>query len=256
MIFIGILLLLVAAGLLRWRQVTVRKLTAMTGAETVPCADLAALRDAAAEAAGPGSFRLACEVIGTAEAGDAGLLTAELSSTKCVWHRHVVRRRYESVSTDSKGNRTRTTTTERVAEHSTSTPFVVRDASGTMVVDPGDVTIDRAERVVNRFDPAGVSGLLSVTGLSGVTPSGGGTLGYEYEEWVVRPGQRMYVLGEASDRDGRFVIAKPEEGQFVVSTRSEEELTRGATRDRMIATIAAPVAAVAGLALVVAGVLS
>jgi hypothetical protein len=86
-----------------WAQVMSRRLKAMARVETVACRDLASLRDAAARAAGAGAFSLVCEVAGTTEPGDTGLLTAELSKVECVWHRHVVMRHYEDTSTGSEG---------------------------------------------------------------------------------------------------------------------------------------------------------
>ena len=79
----------------------------------------------------------------------------------------------------------------------------------------------------------------------------GGTLGFEYKEWVVRPGQRVYLLGEASDRSGRLVVGKPSSGPYVFSTRSEQELAHSFRTQRTVARIGAAVAGVAGLVLLV-----
>jgi len=260
MIVGGIVLLVVAVGAMVWNRITNKRLKAMAGAETVGCADLASLRDAAVEAAGPGAFNYVCEVTGETEAGDDGLLTSELSKTECIWHRHVVRRKYEDVTTDSQGRRQRTTRTETVAELTSSAQFHVRDSSGRVLVDPAGVVPDRAEQVVNRFEPRppGSSGAFNVS-LFGITLSGNGhdsTLGYEYEEWVVRPGRRLYVLGEASDRSGRLVMGKPSKGPYVLSTRSEEELVGHARTQQRLAAIGAALAGVAGVVLLVAGLIA
>jgi hypothetical protein len=261
----GLVLLVLAACAFLWQRKAAARLRAMVVAETVGCADLAALRDAAAQAAGPGVFSHMCEIVGAAEAGEHGLLTAELSKVECVWHRQVVRRRYEKVQTDSKGNRSRSTTTETVHEASSSSPFHVRDASGSVLVDPGKVDIDAAERVVDRFEDRRTAAgqpapaFEFTISLFGLNLSGGGhgdgTIGYEYKEWVVRPGQRLYVLGEASDRTGRLVVGEPANGHFVLSTRSEEELSGRTRREQMISAAAAAVAGVAGVVLLVLGVL-
>jgi hypothetical protein len=255
----GIVLVAVAVGALVWSRITKNRLDAMAGAETVGCADLASLRDAAAEAAGPGAFNYVCEVTGDTEPGEGGLLNSELSKTECVWHRHIVRRKYESVTTDAQGRRQRSTRTETVAELSSSAPFHLRDASGRVLVDPAGADPDRPEQVVNRFEPRPPgSGAFDVS-LFGISLSGNGrdsTLGYEYEEWVVRPGRRLYVLGEASDRSGRLVVGKPSKGPYVVSTRSEEELAGNARTQQRLAAIGAAVAGVAGVVLLVAGLIA
>jgi hypothetical protein len=225
----------------------------------VSTVDLVALRDAAAEAAGPGAFSYVCEVTGDTEPGEGGLLTSELSKTECVWHRHVVRRKYEATTTDAQGRRQRTTRTETVAELASSAPFRLRDSSGLVLVDPAGVVPDRPEQVVNRFEsrPPGAGGFdVSLFGITLSSNGGDSTLGYEYEEWVVRPGRRLYVLGEASDRSGRLVVGKPSKGPYVVSTRSEEELVGHARTRQRLAAIGSAVAGVAGVVLLVAGLIA
>ena len=255
----GIALLVVAVGMAVWAQVMSRRLRAMARVETVACRDLASLRDAAAQAAGPGAFSLVCEVTGTTEPGDTGLLKAELSKVECLWHRHVVARCYEETRTDSRGNRTSTTKRETVAERTSAVPFRVRDSTGTVLVDPAGARFDHAEKVVDRFEdrPHGLTGSFTVS-LFGLDLSAGGgnsTLGFEYKEWVVRSGQRMYLLGEASDRSGRLVVGKPSSGPYILSTRSEQELAHSFRTQRTVARIGVAVAGVAGLILLVIGLL-
>lgn len=83
------------------------------------------------------------------------------------------------------------------------------------------------------------------------------TIGYEYQEWVIRPGQRLYVLGEVHDKIGPLVIGKPEQGgHFIISTRSEEEVRASTRTQHRALAIGIPIAAVAGLVLVVVGAIS
>jgi hypothetical protein len=91
-----------------------------------------------------------------------------------------------------------------------------------------------------------------------VLRSGGssGTLGFEYEEWVIRPGARLYVHGEVSDASGRVAFAKPDKGRYIISTRSEEQIVGSAERGATIARVITGVLLVAGIALVIAGLLS
>lgn len=254
----GIVLLVVAAGMAVWAWVVTRRLETMARVETVGCGDLASLRDAAAQAAGPGAFSLVCEVTGTTRPGDEGALTAELSKVECVWHRHVVARRYEDADTDSQGRTTRTTKTETVAELSSAAPFRVADPSGSLLVDPAGGMFDHAEQVVSRFEPhsQATEGLsVSLPGINITAGRGNRTLGYEYNEWVVRPGARVYLLGEASDRTGRLAVGKPSSGPYILSTRSEQELAGGLRTQQKVARIGLLVAGVAGVILLLAGLL-
>jgi hypothetical protein len=80
---------------------------------------------------------------------------------------------------------------------------------------------------------------------------GGGrrTLGYKYEEQIVPVGKPIYVLGEASDAGGQLAIRKPTKKgtSFIVSLKSEEELTRSAAGTATGLTVGAAIAAVAGV---------
>jgi E3 Ubiquitin ligase len=82
------------------------------------------------------------------------------------------------------------------------------------------------------------------------------TIGFQYTEWALRPGTPLYVLGEVHDRAGALVIGPPSDRKqhFVVSTRSEEQLTASArSRQRWLSRIGAG-AGVVGLVLVVLGI--
>jgi E3 Ubiquitin ligase len=258
MVVAGIVLLVVTAGLLVWERLASRRLAAMARTGTVRCADLASMRDAA-----PGAFSLACEVSGAAEPGERGLLTSELSKTGCVWFAYTISRRFEKVS-HSEGRSTRSVDSRTVAKGASSTPFRVRDDSGAVLVDPEGAEFDRSERVVNQFErypPGGeltsrFSGIDFTAGPGDLSGMGfGRTLGYAFEEWVLRPGQRVYVLGEASDRGGQLLVGKPSKGPYLVSTRSEQELARSARTQRTVARAAAALAGVGGAALLLLGLL-
>jgi hypothetical protein len=75
----------------------------------------------------------------------------------------------------------------------------------------------------------------------------------QHQEWGIPTGQRLYVLAEASDRDGRLAMAKPEKGRFMISTQSEDDLRKSATTGVTIATVLAVVAGLAGAVVVVLG---
>jgi hypothetical protein len=140
--------------------------------------------------------------------------------------------------------------------------YALRDAQGLLIgVDPGGTDPDGVEQSVDHFEPhSGGGRSLELFGLrvpDFLTNSADPTLGYEYREWILRPGATLYILGEVHDRVGPLVIGKPEgEGHFIVSSRSEQELRRSrATKHKIIAGCVL-IAFFGGLALLVAGILA
>jgi len=79
------------------------------------------------------------------------------------------------------------------------------------------------------------------------------TIGIESKEWGIVPGQRLYVLAEASDRGGRLAMMKPAEGKFVISTRTEDELRASKRGFVNVARVLAIVLAAIGVVLIVLG---
>lgn len=231
-----------------------RKMHAMVTTETYTVRQLGELRDAAAEAAGPGAFRQVCEVKGVARRGPEGPLASEIGGKKCVWHRHVVSRKYWDTQRDKDGNRRRVERTEKVAEMTSENPFAVEDETGRVLVHPKGTSIDDLPKVVDRFErekPQRTK--LKMGKFSMSLPSGrSGTIGYRYEEWILKPGARLYVLGEASDGYGELVVEKPGGGPFVISTKDEMELIQHARKFQRIAVV---IGAVALVVAVVLGVL-
>ncbi|GAA2852413.1 hypothetical protein GCM10010472_06990 [Pseudonocardia halophobica] len=262
MVWFGIILLLAAGGCLWGAGRSRRKVHAMTAAETLSVPELLELQGISAELTGPGQFRKVCEVVGETAAAPVGLLRSELAGVDCVWHAHRVQRRYKHYDRDSDGDTRVTTRTETVAEISSPHGWALRRDGHTIGVDHGGRRPDGVETVVDRFEPAhdhrpqgALAGAISVLGAL----AGGDrdeTIGYQHTEWVLRPGTRMYVLGEVDDRDGPLVVRAPRDGSpFVMSTKTEEELTDSArTGQRIWAWIGAGLG-LAGLALVVLAVL-
>jgi hypothetical protein len=161
--------------------------------------------------------------------------------------------------TETVNNETRRTRVERediVSDLTSSAPFVVSDGSGQVAVAPEGASVDHPERVVDRFDPQTASVPANLAGVVGtLLRSGGesGTLGFRYQEWIIRPGARLYVHGEVADATGRLAFAKPAQGRYIISTRSEEQIVGAAQRNAGIALAAAAVAAIAGVVLIVLG---
>jgi hypothetical protein len=236
------------------------RLHEMIVTETYTAKDLAELQKAAAGAVGEGAFKYRSEVKGSAEAGPDGVLRAELSDSECVWHRHVVTRKYWTTEQrkDSDGNyRTRRVErTEKVATRESEQPFFVRDQTGAVAVHPADAMQDM-EKVVERFEAADETGghteiSLGKFNLSIPTSKREGTIGYKYEEWILRAGKDLYVLGDVVDPGGQLAITKPE----FVTTKDEETMIAKVKFQAKISLVLAILAAPVGVILILVDLLS
>lgn len=258
MLVAGAVLLLVAVGAFFFARHERGKARTATATETLKCGDVAALSQGVADEVGGGDFTQRCEAVGTAKAGPDGLVPAPESKADAVWVRTKVIHKYwvmEEERRDGRTTRTRREREETVSENTSIAPFALADDTGTVLIHPDGADIDRPEQVVDRFDPR-----------SSVNEDGGffasllragsdtGTLGFQHQEWIIRPGEELYVQGEVADRTGALVFAKPQDGgAFLVSTRSEEEIVSGAERNAKLALGGAVVAAVVGVVLLIAG---
>ncbi len=256
---IGGVLAAAAVGLFLGAGAQRRKVYAMKSTQTATAADLRALADSVAKEIGAGSFNQVTEVKGAVEC-DAPL-AGELSGAACVHYAMSVVREWEETAwkTDSQGNRTQETHkgSDTVASNTRSVRFRVRDATGAIDVDPAGAKIE-GEKAVSQFQPGEpTGGSISFggfrIGLPGFGGSGRKTVGYRYEETVLRVGATVYVLGEAVDAGGTLCVRKPaaKDARFLVSTLSEEELVRRAGSAATGLSIAAAISLVAAAALAV-----
>src|SRR4051812_579797 len=264
MLIAGVILIVIAVVPLLIGRSHRGKARDAASTETLTCGDLTQLSSGVGQEVGPGDFSQRCEVVGRAEAGEGGVLSAPHSGTEAVWHRSQVIHRYWQYETRTVGDETQRTRVEKdevVSDITSAAPFVVSDGSGQVVVSPEGAEIDHPERVVDRFEPY-TDGAPAPSGLAGVLSSvlragaQSGTLGFRYQEWILRPGARLYVNGEVSDASGRLAFAKPADGRFIVSTRSEEQIVGSAEKTALWSTVGAGVAAVAGVALIIAGLVA
>jgi hypothetical protein len=238
MLVFGVILLVVGVACFYFATQTQKEVHAMMAAETLSGPELEELRSISDDLGARGSFRKICEVVGAAHPGPQGMLRAELTGTECVWYGNRVQRRYTEYSRDSEGRQTSSTQTETVAEHSSPEPFALLRDGHVIVVDHGGQKPDGAQQVTDRFVPgerrteSGFLGALSA--LAG--KQGDETLGYQYTEWVLRPGTAMYVLGEVHDMRGALTIGRPADRKhpFLISTKSEEELTADARGEQKL----------------------
>ncbi len=225
----------------------------MKSVQTSTAAELARSAADVSKEIGVGSFSQQAEVKGTAEC--ASPLKSEMNGSDCVWYRSTVTREYEESYTerDSEGH-TKTGTrrgSETVSSNERSVPFQLRDESGTITIDPEGASID-GERIVSQFEQGDRGPSLSFGNFRlnlGALGSGRRTIGYKLEEWAITLGKRLYVLGEARDDENRLRIGKPaKKGErFIISVKSEEDLTKSAESGAKIMSIVAIVLGVGAI---------
>jgi hypothetical protein len=190
-----------------------------------------------------------------ARSGSDRPLEAPHTGARCVWYRASVIREYEERVrvTDEKG-RVRTEIrrgSETVSSLESSDPFRLEEGEARIEIRP-----ERAEVIarpnLNRFEPG--EEYRGAGSLAGEVLSGGGgrrTLGWRTVEEILPVGAALYVLGEATDRDGPLRVAFPRDGEkkFLISAKSEEELVRekGTSAKLML---------VGGIAAIVCGVIA
>lgn len=225
-----IILLVVGVGLLLWGAYENYRRRMMAATPTIGAGDVAKVADEDRE--------VRVEVAGAATPGPRGPLTAPLSGTPCVWYRTRITRSYRKWERDSNGNRREVTGTNTVYERQSSDPFVISDVSGQVPLHPADGRPDGAERVLSEreYAPGPMARKAKGAGARDLDAGPGRTRYHRYEEWVIRPGTNLYVLGavrgSAGGADG-IAIRKPRNSPFIISTRSEREL-RQALRTRSL----------------------
>jgi E3 Ubiquitin ligase len=200
---------------------------------------------------GKGNYSETVEVKGVSKC--AKPLSSEHKKAECVWYKSEIIREYEEdvETTDSNGNRTRETRrgSETVSTIENSTPFEVEDDTGSIKIAISGAEIV-AQQIYNDFQPGEYSGRINISfGRS----SGRRTIGYRYTEQVIAVDQNLYILGEASDKDGQLVIKKPSDKKkkFIVSVKSEEELIKQYMTTATIMLVGSIILPLAGIGLLV-----
>jgi len=225
MLVAGIVVLVVAVGLAVTAVLVRRRSDRLRGMEQLSCTEIAEQAAAAAAAIGGGSFRKEVATSGTlVPTGD--LLTAPMSGTLCVWHRTIVRRRYEERNSSNNG-----TTTQTRVEHDASSQqrFGISDGVTTVQLDPQRISVHDPECTVNSYEPAGglgdlLGGSLQIAGVQIDIGGGRGrTLGLERVEYVLQPGARLYAAGPVTDAGGTPVMGGRDGSTLTLSPRSVRE---------------------------------
>jgi hypothetical protein len=261
MIIIGIILCVVGAFLVYTYFNQKKRMEAISGVETTTASALQEIWKGVSGEIGTGSFEEPTEVKGILECDDP--IESEIDKQPCVYYSMSVTRKWEEtyyVKNQQTGRRERRTRqgNDVVSSNTRSVPFRVRDETGTLQVNPNDARID-GEQIVNRFEPeTAVSGGKISFGkfsfsLSGMETAGGRrTLGYHFSETILPLNRRVYVLGAASDSSGQLRIQKPrEEGQFIISLKSEEELLKSSQSGMTWSLVGAIACFVIGVILII-----
>ena len=264
MIFIPVGLAAVAVILFFVGRSQGSKALDIASTETSTAAGLATEASDVAKEIGAGSFTKVAELKGLVECGRP--LTADMSGTECVWYRSTVTREYEESYTerDSDG-KTRTGTrrgSENVSTNERRTPFMVRDDTGAVEVDPEGAPVEGV-KVLSKFEQGDRGPSISIGSFKlslGALGGGRRTIGYRLEESALPLGARVYVLGEARDDGGALRVAKPaaKGGRFIITVKSEEQLLKSAKTGSKVSGIIAvvlAVAAVVSLVLILAGLI-
>ena len=260
MIIIGLILIGVAVVLIVLRKRAQSRLLEIRFVKTSTVAEVQELQQSVAAEVGPGGYRQQTELKGTAVCDTP--IKAELSGEPCVFYSMSVEERYEERYTerDSQGNtqqRTRTGSSV-VAGNTQFARFQIDDGSGRIDVEADGASFD-ARKVLDKYEPYhGSGGSISFGGFTFQMGIGGGArrvLGYHYRESIIAPGDRLYALGDVEDSSGVPVLKRPaEKGKpFILSVKSEEEITRGSERSIAFLLYGAIAAALIGIALILFG---
>lgn len=248
MIFIGVILLIVAAGCFFAARGQTNQLRSMSATDTFTANMLQDLYKQVVPTLGGEALSQQCEVEGVIEC-DAPL-TSPLSKTMCVAYTRSVTREFEAevTSTDQQGKKE--TRIERQSETVESedrrTNFHVRDDSGRVLVNPEEAELDLVE-TANRYEDAAPTG---------ARPR---TLGHRYREETLAVGTRVYILGCAVDGHGQPMIARnprDHKQKFMISRRGERELASAAERAARNFTYAAAGSGALGIVLLLIGLVA
>lgn len=224
-----------------------RKLTAITETPTMSASE-------AAQIAGPTGRKV--EVYGVTESSQP--LVAPASGSECVYYRLQVEERYVDYDYDSSSGHSRRTESWRtVADDKRHAPFVVRDSSGAVGVDPEGAEFVAQKTVSNAYGAPGMAERGAGDTIGGVVGEvlgsalrGGYSSGHRHSEWIIPHGQETYVLGDVVQAPSGAVIRKGE-GPFIISYKSEEQLTRKYKLGYILWSVFGAVCAVGGIVLMI-----
>jgi hypothetical protein len=229
-IVLGVVLLVGGVALLVWAAQQASRAGEMASAETVTAARLTELCQEARAKDHGRAFRQRVELKGVLNADEP--LTARQSGKVCGAYVSTVKCRYEEISQrrNERGITERHTSLEEevVSEHREEARCHVVDGTGRIEVDLAGAEMDMTV-VVDEFKRDEQSVATSLASTAGDLITGDHhrrkRLGYQHSESILPLGRAVYVLGEACDEGGRLRVCKGGPGRFLVSLKSEEDLT-------------------------------
>jgi len=257
MLFVfGAIAVILAPVLFLVRAGQQKKLYQMQSVETSTVAQLEETR-----AQMPGSFVQRAEVKGESECESP--LSAEFTGSACVAYSISLVREYEETrwEKDSEGRSVERTSrgSETLASNQRCLPFYLRDATGRIKVVPdgADLIMEQSLSDFSVSYPGSQfsAGSFAFDIASAVLGGGRRTIGYRYTENIIPVGRDLYVLGEAYDSGSGLAIRRSStKGEkYIISVKSEEELTASAAKAVTGLLIGAIAALVVGLGLLIAG---
>ena len=239
MVIIGCILIIIGGILFFVQKNQKTRAFSIKSARSATAAELIATAREIAQEIGGGNWRDYVKVRGAVQSDHP--LMSDLKQTPCVYYTTKVVREYEETVTekDANGNSVQKTQrgSETVSSNQQSCPFQLLDATGQITVNLDDAAIETVS-VLNQFQPGEAPGgmlsfgqfSLALNSFQSHSPRR--TLGYRYTESVLPIDRNVLVVGMVSDSAGAPEICKPlEKGQkFIVSLKSDEELTVAAER--------------------------
>lgn len=257
----GVLLLILGIVAFFISSAEKKKLAVMSDTET------SSVRDLERMAQGEGAEAIqVVEVKGQASCGSP--LTAPFSGKPCVYYHTSIEDKFEERYKDSDGEMRERIDYDTRSQNEDSVSFTLNDGTGTVEVFPAGAQmdlLDSHDEFVHNSMGQGVSMVNDVLDVVGIeTPVGGQhswsggrriLLGERRREKIFPASGSLYVLGTLFCRNGKPVIAAETGKKFILSTKSEEELTAaaasGAKMWSWICYLATPI----GLVLTVLGAL-
>jgi len=252
---IGGVLIGIGVLLLFLRKKSLDTVTEIKYVQTSPCKNIIENYQSISNELGKGNYSEYVEIKGAGKSSNP--VKSQHTKTDCLWYRSQVVREYEEevMTTDSNGNRRRETRrgSETVSNVTNYAQFEVDDGTGSIKINPEGAEI-HAKQVHNKFEPGEYRGSFQIV-LSSLT-GGRRTIGYRYTEEIIPINHPLYILGEASDKDGELTVKKStdKKKKFIVSTKSEEELIRSYSRSALFMLIGSIILPLIGIGLIIYGI--
>jgi hypothetical protein len=189
------------------------------------CADITQAGVLAANGAAP-----VAEVSAQAVLGPAGQVTAPLSGIECAWYLVRVHERFRAWRPGPLGPRR----VERqvMAAEQVSGRLAIRDDTGGLRVDSKGAEYFLGPPSYRAFeervggDGSLMTQLTRVFGVPLRPRHGTTTVGFLAEEWVVREGDDLHIVGQARGEIGEVVLAKPALRPFVIAAAAHTPRAR------------------------------